>query len=135
MIISQLINTAYRKIGVVGHGQELTAEQAAAGLEAFNLMIFALSLDGIDFDLTPQSTPLATRVGYAATNDVPFPPAFWEGAIFILANRLAPEYSSQGFNEESFKDKMRAALFKIVDADMPLGLRNGSVYPNRFFNV
>ena len=129
MIIAQLINTAYRKIGVVGHGQELNAEQAAAGLEAFNLMVFALSLDGIDFDQTPESTPMATRVGYAATNDVPFPPAFWEGAIFILANRLAPEYSSQGFNEEQWKSGMRTALVKPVVSELPIGLVRGAVHP------
>ena len=110
--VSDIIATAYRKIGVVGHGQTATGEQSAAGLEAFNAMVHGWRLDGISFasgmsvlDDTPDSQ---------ITDPFPMPAAFREGAIYCLAARLSPEYSlPPQFNEADFKSMMRAALTEI----------------------
>jgi hypothetical protein len=129
MKISEIIAAAYRKAGIAGYGQPLSAEQAAAGLEAFNLMLTAWVLDGIYAYAAPNNVPFATVTDFASTADFPLAPAFREGTVFCLASRIAPEFSAQGFDMESFMIKMRAAYMVIPTADMNLSLVRGAVYP------
>lgn len=130
MKVSEIVNAAYRKIGVVGHGVAATAEQTAAGAEAFNLMIQGWRLEGIDFWLTPDVDPLLTLDSYALTEEAPIPSAFLEGTIYSLAARLAPEYSVQvQFDEDAFKRRMQAALVKVPTVKIDRTLQRGAVYP------
>ena len=43
-----LVERAYRKIGVVATDESMTADQAAVGMDALNMMMHGLVLDGID---------------------------------------------------------------------------------------
>jgi hypothetical protein len=130
MKVSAIVDAAYRKIGVVGHGMDATAEQVAAGAQAFNLMIQGWRLEGIDFWLSPTVDPLATLDDYALTEDAPIPSAFLEGTIYCLATRLAPEFTvPPQFSEEQFLPRMRAALVKIPTATIERTLQRGAVYP------
>ena len=43
-----IVERAYRKIGVVATDEAMTAEQAQVGLDALNMMMQGLVLDGID---------------------------------------------------------------------------------------
>ena len=129
MKVSAIVNAAYRKIGVVGHGMTLTAEQSEAGAEAFNLMIQGWRLEGIDFWLAPDVDPLATLDSAALTEEAPIPSAFLEGTVYSLANRLAPEYSVPGFDEDQFKRRMQAALIKVPTVEIDRTLQRGAVYP------
>lgn len=129
MTVAEIVEAALRKIGVVGHGQVATAEQAATGAQAFNLMIHAWVLDGLDLSLAPENLPLARMADYAAATDPGIPSALIEGTIFCLAARLAPEYDKAVmFDEEAFKAKMRNVLRKDVKATMEPALQRGAVY-------
>lgn len=110
--VADIIATAYRKLGVVGHGQTATGEQAEAGLEAFNAMLHGWRLEGID--PYRSLSVLDDAPDHAAADTFPLPAAFREGAAYCLAGRLAPEYSMPPqFDEASFKSLMRAALVEI----------------------
>ena len=129
MTVAEIVEAALRKIGVVGHGQVATAEQAASGAQAFNLMIHAWGLDGIDLSLSPDDLPLSQMADYAAATDPGIPSALIEGTIYCLAARLAPEYSvAVQFDDEAFKAKLRNALRKDVKAIMEPALQRGAVY-------
>lgn len=129
MTVAEIVEAALRKIGVVGHGQVATAEQAATGAQAFNLMIHAWGLDGLDLSLSPENQPLGRMADYSAATDPGIPSALIEGTIFCLAARLAPEYDKAVmFDEEAFKAKMRNVLRKDVKATMEPALQRGAVY-------
>ncbi len=126
--VSDIIDTAYRKIGVVGHGQTATGEQSEAGLGAFNAMLQGWRLDGLDF--YSGLSVLDDAPDHAATDTFPLPSAFREGTIYCLAGRLSPEYSMPPqFDENSFKAMMRAALVEIPTSyvDPALTYRNNRV--------
>ena len=134
MKVSEIVNAAYRKIGVLGHGQALNAEQIAAGAEAFNLMVQAWRLEGIDFWLAPDVDPLARLDNAELTEDAPVPSAFLEGTIYSLAVRLAPEYTAPvQFDEDAFKRRMQAAMVKVPDVKADYTLLRGAVYPRWVF--
>ena len=110
--VSDIITTAYRKLGIVGHGQEATGEQAEAGLDAFNAMLHGWRLEGIDF--SSGLSVLQDAPDHAAADPFPLPATFREGATYCLAGRLAPEYSiGPQFDESAFKILMRSALMEI----------------------
>jgi hypothetical protein len=135
MKISEVINAAYRKIGVVGHGMSATAEQSSAGIEAFNLMLSAWTLDGIDAWMVPGQNPFAQVSDHQATEDFPMPPAFTEGAVYCLAARLAPEFSMQtGFSEEAFLSKMRAAFVEMPTLTIDQSILKPASNPRWWFS-
>lgn len=130
MKVSEIVNAAYRKIGVVGHGQAATAEQTEAGAEAFNLMIQGWRLEGIDFWLAEEVDPLETLAEVALIAAAPIPSAFLEGTIYSLATRLAPEYTVPvQFDEDAFKRRMQSALVKVPTVEIDRTLQRGAVYP------
>lgn len=124
--VADIIAQAYRKIGVVGHGQDATGEQALAGLDAYNNMVQAWRLDGIDlqnaaldWDSTSRTSTLTDAPDSLATDTFPLPASFREGTIYCLASSLSPEYSlPPQFDVNSFKSMMRAALVVIPTSDI-----------------
>ena len=130
MLISEIINAAFRKIGVVADGQSATADEAADALEAFNLMVSAWLLDGIDVWRVPGNDPFAEVHDWHATDVFPLPPAFREGAVYLLAAKISPEFSLPPmFDENAYRAKMRAAFVDIAESAMPSALVRGAVYP------
>lgn len=129
MKISQIIAAAYRKSGIAGHGQPLSADRMEAGLEAFNLMLTAWTLEGIDAWNVPGNQPSANMTDFPATADFPMGPAFREGAVFCLANRISPEFSyPPSFDENSFKAMMRAAFIEVPTVTADATLLRGAVH-------
>ena len=115
--VADIIAQAYRKIGVVGHGQDATGEQSLAGLDAFNAMVHGWRLDGISF--APGSSVMDDTPDSQITDPFPMPAAFREGAIYCLAARLSPEYSlPPQFDENGFKSMMRSALVEVPTSDI-----------------
>ena len=124
--VADIIAQAYRKIGTVGHGQTATGEQAEAGLDAYNNMVQAWRLDGIDlynaslaWTSLARTSPLDDAPDSLATDTFPLPASFREGTVFCLASSLSPEYSlPPQFDVNSFKSMMRAALVVIPTSDI-----------------
>lgn len=104
-----IIERAYRKTGIVAVDEPMDADQAAAGLSAFNEMVSAWALDGIT--LSPAFTD--------ALLDDTFPLAdkFREGTIYLLASRLAPEWLRPvAFDADDFFRKVQAAYMVVTEA-------------------
>ena len=78
-----LIEGAFRKIGVMAEDEALTADQAAHGVNVLNRMIAGWELQGV-------------TVGWRETEiseEVDLPMSMHEAVIFCLAEKLGPDYS------------------------------------------
>ncbi len=98
--VNDIVTRAFRLIGVVAQDEAMGADAGAAGLSAFNDMIQAWALDGVD-----------TGIGdLALTDNFPLAPKFREGVTYVLAARLSPAYSAPaGFDEHEFFRRVQAA--------------------------
>jgi hypothetical protein len=111
--VNDIVTRAYRKIGVVAIDEAMTADQAEIGQDALNMMMNALVLDGID--VAWSDAVLADQFAME--------PAFHEGLVYMLASRLAPDFSVPAFNESAFKRRIAAAYVIVPDAVIDRGLR------------
>ena len=100
-----IVQRAFRKIGVVASDEPMTADQADSGLDALNMMMHALQLDGIDVAWTDAEL----------SDQFQMEPAFHEGLVYMLASRLAPDFSQPSFNVSEFKRGLAAAYLIIPD--------------------
>lgn len=110
-----IIIRAYRKIGVAAHDEEITADEAATGLDALNEMMSAWELDGIT--LTPAFADLQT------SDTFPLADKFREGTIYLLASRLAPEFAVPAtFDADDFFRKMQAEYIAVAESAVDTAL-------------
>jgi hypothetical protein len=108
--VRDIIQTAFRDIGVVAQDDAMTDDQGAAGLTKFNNMLSAWALDGIAITFTDL------------TLDDVFPLAdkYREGVGYLVASRLSPGYSAPpGFDADEFFRKIQASYMTIADASIP----------------
>ncbi len=111
---SEIITAAYRKIGVAAEDESLSGDSMAAGLDALNRMLAAWKLSGVDTSWTKLS----------ATDTFPLSAEFEEGAIYMLASRLSPDYERpQAFDADDFFRKVQAAYISITASSMPQALK------------
>lgn len=110
--VRDVIERAYRKIGVVASDEPMTADQADAGADALNMMMHGWKLDGIDI----------AHVDVVLSDEFPMEPMFHEGTVYMLASRLAPDYSGASFNTSEFMQRLSAYYLIVDDVDMPLAL-------------
>lgn len=103
--VRDIVQRAYRKIGVVASDEAMTADQAESGQDALNMMMQALLLDGID--VAWSDAQLADQFDML--------PQFHEGIVYMLASRLAPDFSMEGFNVSTFKRGLAAAYMIVPD--------------------
>ena len=108
-----IINRAFRKIGIKAEDEALTADQVAHGLETLNMMLHGWELWGIDINhvdlLTGSTFPLAAK--------------FEEGTVYLLAERLSTDYSvPPSFSADDFLRRIQAAYMVIPEAAMPKAL-------------
>lgn len=78
-----LVEGAFRKIGVMAEDEALTADQAAHGVNVLNRMVSGWELQGV-------------TVGWretAISEEVDLPSNLHEAVIFCLAERLGPDYA------------------------------------------
>ena len=112
-----IIERAFRKIGVVASDEAMTADQAQNGLDALNMMMHGWMLDGIDIG----------HIDLQSADVFPMEPQFEEGCVYLLAERLSPDYSPANFSTSEFKKRLSAAYLIIPDAkfDRTLTRRRG----------
>jgi hypothetical protein len=110
--VRDIVERAYRKIGVVASDEPMTADQADAGADAINDMMHGWKADGVDI----------AHVDVVLSDEFPLDPMFREGAVYMLAARLAPDFSVASFNTTEFMQRLSAHYLIVDDVDMPLAL-------------
>lgn len=118
--VRDIVERAYRKIGIVSTDEAMTADQAELGLNALNMMFHALVLEGIDVGWSDAE--LADQFALDARFD--------EGTVYMLAARIAPDFSRPGFDETRWRQGLANAFLIVpeVAIDRPLrrtGLQRG----------
>lgn len=116
-----IVQRAYRKIGVVASDEPMTADQGAIGMDALNMMLSGLALDGIDVAWSDQT------LSEEFAMDAPF----HEGIVYMLASRIAPDFSVQGFDPAAFRRRLAAAFLIVPDVQLDRGAM-GISYGNRW---
>lgn len=113
--VNSVVTRAYRKLGVSGVGDTLTADEIAEGVDALNAMLHGWKLRGVDI----------THADAAAVDDFPLGDEFVEGAIYLLASRLSPDYMvPQAFDADDWFRGIQAAYMTIDEVAMPSALVN-----------
>lgn len=110
-----IIERAFRKIGVKAEDEGLTADQLAHGVRTLNDLMFGLELWGVNLGHTYQ------------TESAPFPLAakFYEGFVHLLAERLSPDYQAPAnFDADQFLRLIQAQYLVIAEVTMPSTLLN-----------
>lgn len=81
--VLDIVNRAFRKIGVKAEDEALTADQIANGVDALNAMMATWPVRGIN-----------APTGFPLTSSSTFPLEPWadEPTTYCLAARLAPDY-------------------------------------------
>lgn len=111
-----LVEDAYRTIGVVADDEAMTASQASNGIRALNLMMHGWLLDGIDIG----------HIDLELADTFTMEPQFEEGCVYLLAERLSPKYAAPAnFSPSEFKKRLSAAFLIIPDSKFDRTLRNG----------
>lgn len=109
----EIVKRAYRKIGVLSQGVELSAEEIADGLDALNAMIHGWKLRGVDTSHTDVS----------AGDAFPLAAEYEEGTVYLLASRLSPDYMiPQAFDADDWFRTFQAAYSDPTIVTMPLAL-------------
>jgi hypothetical protein len=115
--VADIIDRAFRKIGVASSDEALSAKDQADGLAALNMMLAAWALAGVDIGHTEL----------AATEEFPLDARFHEGSVYMLASRLGPDFTiPPSFDADDFFRKIQAAYLVIDPVPMPLALRRTS---------
>ena len=116
-----IVERAFRKIGVKSEDEGLTADQLAHGLDTFNMMMHGLEMQGIAL----------TWVDKAESEDIGLAVKFDEGFVYLLAERLSPDYAvPANFDADGFLRRLQAAYLVIPDAVLPNAiLRTSSQRP------
>ena len=111
-----IVERAFRKIGVVASDEPMTADQAQNGIDALNMMMHGWMLDGIDVG----------HVDLQLADVFSMEPQFQEGCVYLLAERLSPDYSAPAqFNPSEFKKRLSAAFLIIPDSKLDRTLQRG----------
>jgi hypothetical protein len=111
--VRDIVQRAYRKIGVVASDEAMTADQAEAGGEALNMMMAAWELAGVN----------VAHNNLTLSDLFPLQPKFEEGTVYMLASRLAPDFSQPSFDDSQWMQKLQAAYLFIDAVRMPSALR------------
>lgn len=120
--VNQIVTRAFRKMGVSGIGDTLEAEEIAEGVDALNMMIHAWALEGIQFSWTDQ----------AASDTFALPSEYHEGVVYMLAERLNPDYTRpRTFDADKWWRAIQSSDLLVAEAAMPGDLlRMPSQYVN-----
>lgn len=106
----QIVERAFRKIGVKAEDEGLTADQLAHGLDTLNMMIHGWELWSID----------TTFTDLASSDTFPLAARFEEGTVYLLAERLMPDYAvPPAFSADDFLRRIQAAYMVIEESTLP----------------
>lgn len=108
-----IIERAFRKIGVRAEDEGLTADQMAHGVRALNDLMFGLELWGVNLG----------HVYQAESAPFPLDAKFYDGFVHLLAERISPDYNAPAnFNADDFLRRLQAAYMIIAEAPIPRAL-------------
>lgn len=107
-----IIERAYRKLGVVAQDEPMTADQGAAGLDALNAMMHGWEAFGIDLN----------HVDLALGDTFSMAAKWHEGAVYQLASRLAPDMSVGAPDSMVFLRMLQAGYLVVNEVEMPYSL-------------
>lgn len=113
MQTSDIVHAALRKIGVLGVGDAASADDARDTLFALNVMMHGWKARGVD----------VAHSDLALADDFPLPPQFHEGAVYLLASRIAPDYERpQAFDADDWFRTLQAAYATMPELTVPPAL-------------
>lgn len=81
---ADIVDRAFRRLGIRAEDEGLSADQAAHGLAVLNTLMFGLRLNGINY----------THAGMRSGDPFPLNEEFAGPVITLLAFDLAPDYST-----------------------------------------
>jgi len=108
-----IVRRAFRKIGVTAHDDEMTADQAAVGLEALNAVMHEIALRGVDLE----------HADVALTDAFPLAPEFERGFTYMLAREISPDFSAPGLDDDVFFRAIQARYMVIPEISQDSVLR------------
>ena len=110
---SQIVLSAYRRVGIVAADEPMTAEQQNSGLDELRAMVRSWETWGIKAgpgDFNPDEA-------------FPLPEMFEDGSATILAGRLAEMHGLPGPDGREALNRMIALTYQMDEAEVPLTLR------------
>ncbi|MGH1414843.1 MAG: hypothetical protein ACRBB0_15250 [Pelagimonas sp.] len=124
--VREVIAAAHRKIAVLGQGENMPASMASDGLFAFNAMLHGWKADGVDVEHADQELTSTFSLG----------PEFLEGTVYLLAQRLGPDYlAPRTFDHDSFMRRLQAAYYVMPEMTIPTALTNTPAREDRDGNL
>ena len=108
--VAEIVTSAFRKVGIAAEDESLSGASMEAGVDSLNRMLFAWKLSGVD------TTPTALK----ATDTFPLSAEYEEGTIYMLAERISPDYERpRSFDADDFFRKIQAAYISITAQTLP----------------
>lgn len=118
--VRDIIHRAHMKLGVVQRGEEVSADYADEALFAFNEMVHGWKRAGIEVMIND-----AAFTDRALNDDFPMADEFREGAIYLLASRLSPEYLlPPAFDENAYMASLQSSYVTIPTLSIPAAVSN-----------
>lgn len=111
-----IVERSLRKIRVTAADDPVTAVDMSDGLEALNSMLHALKTFGVDITHTDKTEIEA----------FPMAAEFEEGAVYLLAERLSPDYGAPAGAVKAWLQGMQAAYMTIEPVTMPSAIMRTS---------
>ena len=111
--VQDIVTRAFRKVGIAAQDEALEAHEIANGVDALNMMIAAWKLAGVDTETT----------ALASADTFPLAAEFEEGTVYLLAERISPDYSRPAmFDADDWFRKIQAAYMQITASTVPTAL-------------
>lgn len=105
-----IVQAAYRKISVAASGQAIADDEAGEGIFALNLMMHSFKARNADI--------LHSDLGL--NDNIALPVQFHEGLVYMLAERLSPDYERpQSFDADQWFRELQAAYGTIPTLTIP----------------
>lgn len=119
--VEDIVTAAFRKIGVVAEDEDLQSDTLSVGVDAFNRMLHAWKLRGVDVSHADQ----------VSTDTFALADEYQEGTIYVLASRLSPDYTVPAtFDADDWFRTIQAAYMTIDDATISTALTR---MPSRYW--
>lgn len=107
--MQDVIERAYRKLGIVAYDTAMTADEASEGLDTLNSLLHEWKLRDVDI----------THTDLELVDTFPLGDEFKEGTVHILASRLSPNYEvPANFDPDHFFRVIQAAYLAIDEVSL-----------------
>lgn len=110
---NDIVTRALRKAAISAIDEAPSADDAANGLEALNMMLAAWKLRGVDTSHTALS----------GSDTFPLADEFEEGTVYLLAERLSPDYMRpRTFDADDWFRAIQAAYMTVEEVTLPTAI-------------